>query len=287
MHSYLSSIGFEKVNDRQSLDALIDEVIKTPDVVRRYVKENNTEFVEYFKDYADNTGITAVCEEEEDDRHLLYYFPYLKCRETSCTQSVYINRRVDTEAFTGMCEDIRIGVSLIFYLQNAVEYLEKRGKDSKAHDIRLAALAKEGTILLPALKKDEYVKEMGKKLKAREALVKKAKEGDQEAIESLTLEEIDQYASVTKRIMSEDLFSIIDTSFMPCGSESDIYNVIGIIKSVKKEKNTSTGEDIYLMDIEVNSMNMSICINAKELFGEPAVGRRFKGTIWLQGRVDF
>jgi hypothetical protein len=28
-------------------------------------------------------------------------------------------------------------------------------------------------------------------------------------------------------------------------------------------------------------------MNKKDLLGEPAVGRRFKGNIWLQGMIDF
>ena len=28
-------------------------------------------------------------------------------------------------------------------------------------------------------------------------------------------------------------------------------------------------------------------INEKDLYGEPQVGRRFKGSIWLQGYINF
>ena len=37
--------------------------------------------------------------------------------------------------------------------------------------------------------------------------------------------------------------------------------------------------------IKVNDMNMDVCINEQDLVGEPAEGRRFKGSIWLQGAV--
>jgi len=30
-----------------------------------------------------------------------------------------------------------------------------------------------------------------------------------------------------------------------------------------------------------------VCINAKDLIGEPEEGRRFKGVIWLQGFVNY
>ena len=44
-----------------------------------------------------------------------------------------------------------------------------------------------------------------------------AREGDEEAMESLTLEDIDTYSMISKRIMTEDILSIVDTYFMPYG----------------------------------------------------------------------
>ena len=48
-------------------------------------------------------------------------------------------------------------------------------------------------------------------------MIAAARQGDAEAIESLTLEDIDTYAAVNQRILKEDLFSIVDTLFMPYG----------------------------------------------------------------------
>ena len=50
---------------------------------------------------------------------------------------------------------------------------------------------------------------------------------------------------------------------------------------------TFTKEEIYQLHLECNDLLFSVCINSKDLLGEPAVGRRFKGQIWMQGRLNF
>jgi hypothetical protein len=49
-------------------------------------------------------------------------------------------------------------------------------------------------------------------------------------METLTIEDIDLYSKISRRAMKEDLYSIIDSCFMPCGIECDQYSVIGEIK---------------------------------------------------------
>ena len=87
--------------------------------------------------------------------------------------------------------------------------------------------------------------------------------------------------------MKEDVFTIVDSTFMPCGVECDQYSVIGEILELQVEENIYTGEKIYVMVLECNSLIITTAINKAHLMGEPAVGRRFKGQIWLQGNVHF
>lgn len=41
------------------------------------------------------------------------------------------------------------------------------------------------------------------------------------------------------------------------------------------------------MTINCNDLIFDVCINEEDLMGEPKVGRRFKGNIWLQGKIAF
>ena len=50
-----------------------------------------------------------------------------------------------------------------------------------------------------------------------------------------------EYAMITKRIQKEDVYSIVDTTFIPYGSESDNYTVIGTIHSCRLMNVFSTG----------------------------------------------
>ena len=72
---------------------------------------------------------------------------------------------------------------------------------------------------------------------------------------------------------------------MPYGIESDQYSIIANILDYTKEKNKVSGEQIYCLKVECNDLIFNVCINEKDLIGEPEIGRRFKGNIWMQGNV--
>ena len=120
----------------------------------------------------------------------------------------------------------------------------------------------------------------------RGSLLEAARRGDEQAIETLTVEDIDLYSMVTKRIIKEDMYSIIETCFMPSGIECDQYSIIGEIKEVEKIRNIYTKEEIYRMKIESHDLEFMVCINSRDLLGEPQPGRRFKGQIWMQGTLN-
>ena len=141
----------------------------------------------------------------------------------------------------------------------------------------LTALSLGGMILLPSHKKVEPVKAK-RAQEEREKLIQAAKNGDEAAIENLTIEDIDTYNQLSQRILKEDVFTIVDSSFMPCGVECDQYQV---------ETNHYTKEIVYIMVIECNNLNITVAVNKADLLGEPDIGRRFKGQIWLQGSVAF
>ena len=124
-------------------------------------------------------------------------------------------------------------------------------------------------------------------LTRRNQLINAAKNGDPEAIESLTIEDMDNYSMISRRIYQEDLYSIVDTFFMPYGIECDQYQIMGNITSYRKVRNAVTKEYIYQMNIECNDLLFDVCINEEDLMGSPEVGRRFKGNIWLQGKINF
>lgn len=74
---------------------------------------------------------------------------------------------------------------------------------------------------------------------------------------------------------------------MPYGIESDQYSILGEIMDVALLQNHVTQENVYVMDIRCNDIDFSVCINQKDLLGEPQVGRRFKGNIWMQGSIKY
>lgn len=291
MHSYLRAIGFGSAKTRADLEKLVGQIMESPNEKYRIELPDRISRIEMSRDFADRMGITIRGEyDEKGFFHLESYFPYYRPEEVSVREEVFINKRVDTDAYTGMCDDVRLGVSLIFYLQNSLQYLEQQERYDgmgRVVSVRLCALSSGGMILLgtaPEIKNPAF---NPTELSQRSQLIKEARKGNQEAIDNLTIEDIDTFAMISRRIYKEDLYSLVETTFIPYGSESDNYTIVGIIQGVRLVRNMCTGEDVYQLELSCNQILFDVCINAADLLGVPQPGRRFKGTIWMQGRIDF
>lgn len=287
MHEFLTSVGFSKIKKREDLEALLHEVIEKPDSVVEWNKKDGTVFTELSREYAEGMGIAIRGEYDSKGEFIPeYFFPYFCGTGITTNDHIDVERHSDHEAYAGVCDEARIGVTLIFYLQNALEFFKDydSGKPSTQMKSALAGLAKQGMILLP-VKKETNSKATKKKRKDRLSLLEAAKEGDEEAIESLTLEDIDTYSMLSRRIIHEDVLTIVNTYFMPYGIESEQYAILGEIVDYHYVQNANTKETICVMRVSCNNMMFDLCINQENLVGEPQIGRRIKSVIWMQGSV--
>lgn len=291
MHSYLKAVGFSEISGKKELDSILNNVINEYDEKIVAAGRAGHSFIELIKRYGDDFGIVVCGEYDENNEFQMeYYFPYFFGTGITLQEEVIIEKHAGHESFAGACDDMRIGVTIIFYLQNAGEYLTQRNRGNYVTDVRgviLSGLAKNGKILFPTLKQEGQEEKRRDNTINRGRLIAAAKNGDEEAMESLTIEDMDMYAMISKRVMDEDIYSIVDTYFMPYGMECDLYSVMGEILQTEKTFNSMTKEVIYKMHIGCNDIEFDICINEQDLMGEPQVGRRFKGVVWLQGYVDF
>ena len=291
MHQYLKAIGFGNIRTRKELRKLLGDVENrfTHQTIVSY--KPGEDFCEYQKAYGEYMGITVCGElDEEENFDAAYYFPYFEGSGITTYADVTIERKIEKEQYVGMCEDSKIGISLIFTLQNGIEYMRERNAGFTAGlttSVTFAGLSLEGTILLKKKKNESQIKNEKAAMDNRQILLNAARNGDQTAIETLTLDDIDTYSKVTRRLMTEDVFSIVDTYFMPYGAECDMYSIMGEILAVRKRSNIITGTEVYQMKLNVNGLKFDICVPSDSVMGEPEIGRRFKGTIWLQGYINF
>ncbi len=291
MHKYLRAIGFSTLEKRKRLQELLTEVVINSE--RRGITLNQHEVLlgEFCKDFATGMGI-AVCGEFDDDEKFTYdyYYPYLTGSGITSYEDVSVERHAERDSYAGVCDDTGVGISLIFFLKNRIPYIKAQATGRlpiRGTTVTLSALSVSGTVVLPLYKEEAQIEKVKKNLSARKELLAAARKGDEDAIETLTLEDMDTYSIISKRMRREDIFSLVDSYFMPYGVECDQYSILGEIVAMRMTTNQITGEQIYVLSICCNELTFDVAINIIDLFGEPQVGRRFKGIIWLQGHINF
>ena len=291
MHRFMRAIGFSEYTDRKKLKDLIKSVVMNADYREYTLNEDNVMLGEFCKNFTEELGISVCGEFDEDDKFSYeYYFPFILGRGITTLEDVSVERHSYRESYAGLCDDLTVGLTLIFYLQNMIPYVKEKvcGRlPIRGTSVTMSGLSINGTIMMP-IKKDEYQKsQVRKNSDNRTKLLAAARMGDEEAIETLTLEDMDMFTTISKKIQKEDVFSIVDTYFMPSGVECDHYSILGEIMECKKVVNSITQEEIFILTICSNEITFDIAINKMDLLGEPQVGRRFKGNVWLQGYINF
>ena len=287
----MNAIGFGNINSKRELKNILTQVRTSFTQHDLIAQDEEMDICEYQKEYGAGIGIAMFGDRDiHEEFEKNYYYPFFLGTGITSHADVYIERRMDGEAYAGICEDMKVGINLIFHLQNTVELLKERQRAKKSvkyKSVTLSGLCNGGTILLPVLKDKEQEKRQKEEIHNRMMLVSAARTGDPAAIESLTMDDIDTYSKVSQRLVSEDVFSIVDTYIMPYGIECDHYSIMGEILELQIITNEYTKEEIYVMRLDVNELMFDICVPVKNVIGDAAVGRRFKGNMWLQGRINF
>lgn len=287
MHKFLRAIGFSDFK-KKDLEIIIEEIIDKPQVSRVVKDTEGNEFAELSREYSNGLGLKILGNYiDENSFQVDNYFPYYLGESLSTQEKIEVEKHYDKESYAGICDDAKLGITLIFHLQNTADYLAEHNSNfsSNIYGAYLAGLSTDGKILLPIKQAVSKEKEYSRAQK-RSELVTKAIDGNQEAIDSLALEDMDTYSLLSKRIAKEDVLSIVATSMVPYGIENDLYNIIAEILDVNKMKNSLTDESVYILKVSCNELVFDVCINEKDLLGEPAVGRRFKGNLWMQGSIN-
>lgn len=290
VHKFLRSIGFALYQKDRDVEKLLHTVVDDPTDKRRILVDEETNICEYRKEVAPGIGIAVTGSMDKDGVfHRDYYYPYLQSSDMTSDSDCSIQRHTEKETYAGLLDEYKVGISLIFYIDNSLECRERilDHQSLKTRYACLTGLAVSGKVLLPIQKTEKQKARDKVAAKNRNHLLEAAKNGDEDAMETLTIEDIDLYSKVSRRAMKEDLYSIIESCFMPCGIECDQYSVIGEIAKIDEKTNSITGEVVYDLTLECSDLVFHVGIAKQDLTGEPLVGRRFKGQVWMQGCVRF
>lgn len=290
MHKFLRAAGFSMYQKKKDIDALLRCLAKDAGSSTCVQIDRSTSLHEMRYEAAPGIGIAMFGElNEKEELDVEYYYPYLLSETVTSDSECSIQRHAEKETYAGMLDEYKVGISLIFYLLNAMEF-RKQGQKNKGtpiESVNLSAFSIDGKVLLPIKKTEIQIEKEKVASRNRNSLLEAAKNGDEDAMESLTIEDIDLYSQASRRALQEDIYSIVETSFMPSGVECDHYSIVGEIIEFSVKKNTITGEEIYDLMLECNDLQFRVAINKLDLLGEPKIGRRFKGRIWMQGVANF
>ncbi len=289
MNRYMRAVGFSDCKNKKQITELFYKKSEAICISRYSAQEEDGEerFVKR-SEFGTDFGLIWFGSITEGREQIEDCMPYVAGTQEIVKEELSVEERMCGNLFSGATEDLRIGVYLIFFLNNGEcfrEDVQETGKIQRPLVLALSGLSVSGTVLLPlALSRDDRKRKQREKLKQFKLLAD-ARNGDEAAIENLAYKDMNLSMKVSKRIYSEDLFSIVESSFMPYGLECDQYSVIADIKSVMSVRNCITGEEVWRLQLDYNGLGIDLCINKKDLVGEPKQGRRFKGSIWLQGTI--
>ena len=252
MHKYLRSVGFsELMNSYDRLNLIDDIKTKSSYHMQAAILDNPEEMLtEYKMDLAGGCGLTmAGTFEDENDFLAGQIEPYLTPETITSMEEVFVPC-----PGTAVC---------------------------------LSALSVEGTVVLPLEKSPYEVQVIRQRADRRRKLMEAARDGDEQAMQTITMEDMDTYGDLLGKIQDNDILTLVDSFFMPTGAECDVYYIMGEILACRQVRNPYTLDRIHVLTVQCSGIEFPVAINDKDLYGHPEPGRRFKGVIWLQGIIRF
>ena len=291
MRNYLSAIGFKGVwsAPESKLWSLLSATSKAPTREHVYTLPDTEEIRRVAcREFDGQLGLAQGGYIAHDRFRRVYYYPYLIGSTLTPAEKCEIYPRHDGLAVLGVWDYPAFGCTAIFHVVNTWDYMQRiplAGRNFRPLGVRLSGLAASGMILIPMEKTEEDRKFQKKYLETMKRDEEAWARGDFAASNRvLRQNEISGRASM-HMMGRDDVYSIVDTFFLPEGFESDTYQILGDITAARQVQNDISGEKVWILDVSVCATTITVAVNASDLRGEPAIHRRFRGNIWLQGSI--
>lgn len=295
MESPITAIGFSEIDKKYTIEEIVGEILEKPTKQQASRNKSKDIVAEYVKEFGKDTYVMVriVVRPEEGKKdsneettiEVEQCEPYLDTRYTLNVEELSVEEIDDEYNYYAICEEKETGIQFIFWLQNVIEYTEASAERQSFNKVKIAALAMEGTIVLPVEQDEEDVAAQKEEKEKIKVILQKVREGDEEAKAQLEEEEREMDDLLKERLFEEDFLSIMSGYFIPTTLVDANYAILGEIKTIDTRKNNKTGEEMYLFTLDVNDMPLEVMVNKKQLVGYPTVGMRFMGTCWLQGTI--
>ncbi|MCQ2415671.1 MAG: DUF3881 family protein [Lachnospiraceae bacterium] len=292
MHRYLRACGFpDNITERSVLEFLDRDVVRPENLYTELKIDAESTAREYRLMVNGRVGIAAVVLFVQGRPPVLsHYFPFYEPFDEPVNEECSIDRHADREVYAGITDIPESGITLIFFINNSTDYRRKilQGADpyKTYRGAYISAFSNEGKVLLPIAKQPSDVEQDEQQRFRLNELRNAALDGDDDAGYAYESQEMYMYDQIRERAQNEDLYTLVDQTFIPDGVECDQYSVVGEILDVAEDVNDVTGEPLLFINIQCNGVKFRVCMRKKDLRGEPEPGRRLKCGIWLQAHVN-
>ena len=81
------------------------------------------------------------------------------------------------------------------------------------------------------------VKLINRRADRRRKLLEAARDGDEQAMQTITMEDMDTYSDLIDKVQESDILTLVDSFFMPTGAECDVYYILGEILACRQVRN--------------------------------------------------
>ncbi len=292
MHEFLRAIGLKSVKTKEQLKLLTDWVLEKPDRFRAAALPDEENLAMAERLTSESSGVAVVGSVDEHGRLIPeYYFPYTDSNVISSEAALSVEKQVSRNGYIGLCEDDRLDISLIFSVRNVTDAVKEAQEGMLTgklfRSVTLSLLLSDGTVLLPIAIPDRVLKKREETEKRRKALMNDFANGDPEAFEKMARESVARFEKMMTRMEKSDVYSVVNSFFMPHGMESDRYYFLGTITHCRQNENRITHERFYEMTIDVNGVEFSASVNESDLTGVPSEGCRLRGHAWMCGELRY
>ena len=124
MHSYLRAIGFSKLKNKREQNTLITSALENATDKMEIEIGSGIRLVQINRSFGKNLGISIIGEyDNEEILSIDHFFPFCLGYHTTEQADIQIEPHTDKEAYSAVSEDYNLGMTLIYNLQNIVDYV--------------------------------------------------------------------------------------------------------------------------------------------------------------------